>query len=296
MPNTTSTGKDLFTAEQVGQIFDKVKGHSAIAALSAQNPIPFSGTDMFVFSMDGEAALVGEAAQKPAGEAELQPVSVKPVKVVYQHRITDEFKYMAEEKALPYLQAFMDGFTKKIARAIDIMAFHGVNPATKETSTLISSYFDKDVTQTVTFDEANADDNIQAAVSKIVEKDGETNGIAMAPAFASAIGSIKDKTDSKVSLYPEYRFGGNPGKFCGINADVNSTVGFSGNDVAIVGDFQSALKWGYASDVQTEMIEYGNPDGQGDLKAQNQVCLRAEAYIGWGILDPASFVRIELSK
>ena len=29
-----------------------------------------------------------------------------------------------------------------------------------------------------------------------------------------------------------------------------------------------------------------------DLKAYNQVCLRAETYIGWGILDAAAFARI----
>lgn len=41
-----------------------------------------------------------------------------------------------------------------------------------------------------------------------------------------------------------------------------------------------------------EVIEYGDPDGQGDLKKTNQIVLRAEAYIGWGILDNASFKKI----
>ena len=38
-----------------------------------------------------------------------------------------------------------------------------------------------------------------------------------------------------------------------------------------------------------EVIEYGDPDGAGDLKRYNQVYLRAEAYIGWAILDPSAF-------
>ena len=42
-----------------------------------------------------------------------------------------------------------------------------------------------------------------------------------------------------------------------------------------------------------EVIEYGNPDGGSyDLKQANQVLLRTEAYIGWGILDPKAFARI----
>ena len=41
-------------------------------------------------------------------------------------------------------------------------------------------------------------------------------------------------------------------------------------------------------------MEYGDPDNTGkDLKGYNQVYLRLEAYIGWGILDPDAFARIE---
>ena len=40
-----------------------------------------------------------------------------------------------------------------------------------------------------------------------------------------------------------------------------------------------------------EVIEYGNPDNSdaGDLKGHNQVYLRGEAYIGWGIPDKDAF-------
>ena len=42
--------------------------------------------------------------------------------------------------------------------------------------------------------------------------------------------------------------------------------------------------------IPLEIIKYGDPDGAGrDLKRYNEVCLRAEAYIGWGILDAAAF-------
>ena len=60
----------------------------------------------------------------------------------------------------------------------------------------------------------------------------------------------------------------------------------------IIGDFQNAFKWGYSENIPMEIIEYGDPDGQGDLKRKNQVVLRAEAYIGFGILDAKSFCRI----
>ena len=75
-----------------------------------------------------------------------------------------------------------------------------------------------------------------------------------------------------------------------MGVDVNSTVSYNtATDMAIVGDFQNAFKWGYAEKIPLEIIEYGDPDGQGDLKRKNQIVLRSEAYIGWGILDAASF-------
>lgn len=62
--------------------------------------------------------------------------------------------------------------------------------------------------------------------------------------------------------------------------------------IAYVGDFENAFKWGYADQIPMEVIEYGDPDGQGDLKRTNEVLLRAEAWIGWAILDKGAFSRI----
>ena len=83
-----------------------------------------------------------------------------------------------------------------------------------------------------------------------------------------------------------------------MKSDVNSTLevqgtGVTTKDHVIVGDFANAFKWGYAKDIPLEVIEYGDPDGLGDLKRTNEVVLRAEAYIGWGILDAASFARVK---
>ena len=297
MANTTTSvpgNKVLFSPELVAEMFNKVKGHSALAKLCATKPMPFSGIDMFTFSMDGEAAIVGEGAAKPAGEAAWGKVTIAPIKFVYQHRVTDEFVNLAKEKQLPYLQAFADGFAKKIARALDIAGFHGVNPADgKESSIVGSNCFDKAVTNTIDFDDTTPpDDTIDAASAVIIAEDGTVSGVAMSPAFGSALGAMK-VLDSRLPVYPEYRFGGNPGSFAGMAADVNNTVAFGGsNDLAIVGDFVGAFRWGYADNIPLEIIPYGDPDGLGDLKHSNQIVLRSEAYIGWGILDAKSFARI----
>lgn len=294
---TITTSGTLFKPELVREIFSKVKGHSALAKLCGNTPIPFAGIDTFVFTMDGEACIVGEGENKPAGDAALSTITIKPIKFVYQHRVTDEFLKMSEEKQLPYLAAMADGFAKKIARALDISAFHGVNPYDGTASATIgTNHFDAAVSQTVTYTQATPDDDVDAAIGLIQAADGDVNGIAMSPVFGAALGAMKNGTG--MPIYPEYRFGGNPEKFGGgLTSDINNTVTFGSSvDRAIVGDFANAFKWGYAENIPLEIIQFGDPDGLGDLKRKNQIVLRTEAYIGWGILNASSFARITASQ
>lgn len=289
---TITTSTELFPEQLVSDVFNRVSGHSSLAKLGAQTPIRFAGTQQFVFSMDGEASIVGEGEDKPAGNAGWAPVSITPIKFVYQHRLTDEFIHMAEEAQIPYLQQFTEGFATKIARALDIAAFHGIDPASKAAvASLAAKNFDSLLAgKTVAYTQATPDDNIDTAVQQIVGANRVVNGIAMSYPFGAAMGAMKDETGSNRSLYPEFRFGQSPAAFSGMTIDVNDTVNYNtADDYAIVGDFRNAFRWGYASDIPMEIIEYGDPDGQGDLKRKNQIVLRAEAYIGWGILDAESF-------
>ena len=285
---TTSEGK--FNSSLTNEIFNKVKGHSSLIKLSRSMPVKFAGTDIFTFSLDSEVSIVGEGSQKPAGNATFASVKVKPLKIIYQHRVTDEFMKMSEEEALPILAGFSDGFSKKIASGFDIMGMHGVNPATLEASLAIgTNHLDNSNIAEV---ELGTGYNPESALTDAVALlgDYEATGYALSKAFAAKLGSLKE---NGVSLYPEYKLGGNPGQLNGTPADVNSTV-TKGNtdDLAFVGDFANAFRWGFAENVKFEVIEFGDPDGQGDLKRTNEIVIRAEAYIGWAILDNSAFVRI----
>ena len=59
MATKTAAGTS-FPTELVNEMFDAVQGHSALAKLSAQKPIPFNGETVFTFSLGGEASIVGE--------------------------------------------------------------------------------------------------------------------------------------------------------------------------------------------------------------------------------------------
>ena len=289
MGNVQTMGT-MFPAECVSQVFNAVRGKSSLAALCEQIPVAFTGSDLFTFQMDNEVALIGEGEQKGHGGIAVAPAKVVPVKIEYGARVTDEFMTASEEKKLEILKAFNEGFAAKAARGLDIMAMHGVNPRSGEASNLIKYYFDKNTTNVVTYDAASCDDNVDDAVAKIGDYD--VTGIAMAKSFASAMGKLEGPNGAK--LYPELKWGGQPKSVNGVPTSVNSTVSFSGSkDMAIVGDFANMFKWGYAKDVNMTVIPYGDPDNTGkDLAGHNQVYIRAEAYIGWAILDDKAFSRV----
>ena len=94
-------------------------------------------------------------------------------------------------------------------------------------------------------------------------------------------------------LYPEFAFGGKPTTLGESKLDINITVSKGGKDHGLVGDFENMFKWGFAKQIPLEVIEYGDPDNsEMDLKGYNQVYLRSEVYLGWGILDADSFARV----
>lgn len=294
--NAMKTGT-LFKPEVVKELISKVQGKSVLAKLSAQTPIPFNGVEQFIFNLEGNAQIVGEGEQKQAGKAKITSKVIKPLKFVYQARITDEFKYASEEKQMNFLSAYMDGFAKKIAEAFDLAALHGLEPKTMtDASFRATNSFDGLITgNIVNYDEAHIDDNIDTAVQTIVAKGGEVTGIALSPTAGQNLAKIKV---NGVVQYPEFRFGQNPDSFYGMKSDINKNLTVTGGtaetDHAIVGDFQNRFKWGYAENIPMEIIEFGDPDGAGrDLKAYNEICLRAEAFIGWGILDEDAFARVK---
>lgn len=287
----------LYSPELVTDLISKVQGTSVLAKLSKQVPIPFAGIEQFVFNLEGNAQIVGEGDKKDAGQSSMTSKVIKPLKFVYQARMTDEFKHASEEKQIAYLQAFNDGFAKIIARSFDIAAIHGLEPKSMaDASFKTDNSFDGVITgNVVTFNAGTIDDNIDAAVAQISAKGGEVTGLALSPAAGQALAKIKV---NGVVQYPEFRFGQNPDSFYGMPSDVNknmtTTGGTAKKDHAIVGDFQNRFKWGYAENIPLEIIEYGDPDQTGrDLKAYNEICLRTEVYIGWGILDADAFARVE---
>ena len=292
----TLTKGTLFPPQLTNQLFNLVRGKSSLARLSQQAPIPFNGESVFTFSLDTEVDLVAENGAKSNGGATIATVSMQPVKVEYGMRVSDEFRFASEEIQLQYLTAFAEGFANKVARGLDIMAFHGVNPRSRnEAAALNDKNFDDLITQTVTYDATKPQDNVEAAIALVQGNEHDVTGMAMAPAFKAALANLKTASGYNTPLFPELGWGNDVQAINGLPVDSNSTVNFNSNaDRAIVGNFADFFKWGIARQIPIEVIEYGNPDNSdlGDLKGHNQVYIRGEAYLGWAILVPNAFARI----
>lgn len=290
LSTVTATG-NLFPEVLVADLISKVKGRSSLAVLSQQTPIPFNGSKEFVFSMDSEIDIVAENGKKTPGGLKLEPYIVRPIKVEYGARVSDEFLYASEEARVSILQAFNDGFAKKLAKGLDWMAMHGINPRTGTASEVIgTNHFDGKVTQTAQFNAADPEAAIEAAVALVQAAEGDVNGLIMSTVVSSALAKIKV---NGVKQYPSLAWGANPGELNGLRAEVNNTVAKGDTDVALLGDFANGFKWGYAKEIIFDMIKYGDPDNTGkDLRGYNQVYLRAESFLGWSVLLPEHFARI----
>ncbi len=290
----------LFPAELVPGFIQKTTGASALAKLCGATPIAFNGQKEFTFSMDKEVDIVAENGAKTKGGVSVNPITIVPLKIEYGARVSDEFLYASEDAQMDILAAFADGFAKKVAKGLDLMAFHGINPRTGTASSVIgTNHFDSQITQTVEHTASDKPDaSVEAAIALVQDAERDVSGMVLSPSFKSALAA--QTTTDGAKLYPQLAWGANPGEVNGLRVESTSNLSANANlDRALVGDFANCFKWGYAKEIPIEVIQYGNPDNDadlGDLKGHNQVYLRGEAYIGWGVLDPTAFAFIKADK
>lgn len=294
MANVLQKG-NLFPPELVKGMINQVKGASVLAQLTGSTPIAFNGQTEFTFNMDNEVAIVAEGGKKPAQSGSIGTRTITPLKVVYTMRVSDEFMVEDEEYQLGVLEAFGEGFARKLAKGFDLMAIHGINPFEDAASSVIgNNCFDKAGVNTVTNEGSETMDAlIEKAIAAVQDAEFDVTGMAMAPSVRSALASMTFDNGQKV--YPQLAWGSNPGIINGMPVQVSSNVSHKATDGTakdqfLVGDFANQFRWGYARQMPIEVIQYGDPDNTGnDLKGHNQVALRGEAYLGWAIFDKKAF-------
>lgn len=275
-------------------IFEKAQKGSTLAQLSGARPQKFGKQQVFVLTAPPKAELVGEAAKKSPTPASYSSKTVNPFKLQVTMRFSQEVQWADEDTQIGVLQDLASNAGIALGRALDLVGIHKINPLTGTVSELVKEGL-IDTKQSTTLVGKKYDEAVEAAAGTVISAGYTPTGIAMDPALSFGLSTMRDTTGRKI--YPELGFGQNITNFVGMNAAVSDTVSAK-NEISvaskllgITGQFD-AFRWGVQRSIGAHLIEYGDPDGLGDLQRSNQVAIRAEIVYGIGIMDSNAFAKI----
>ena len=292
---TFATGSLTIPKQKLAPWLGAIKSGSAVAELSAQTPMTFGEGESWTFDI-GEAEYVAEGGQK--GASTITPTSkpVKPFKFHKTLRFNEEVMWANEDRQLEVIDEILALVQPALSRALDFGVFHEINP----TGGAVVAAMNGGLTDTTNLVEYAAADkpyvSLDAADGLVLADGFVPRDIALAPAYASKFSALRG-TNSEQKLYPNFRLGVETSELDGHRASVSNTVSGTGviavdtKVLGFVGDF-SAIRWGVQKSIGLKVIEYGDPDGSGDLQRNNQVAFRAEVVYGWGIANLNAFAKI----
>lgn len=290
------TSNFVLPQEVAKGIWEKAQTESVLARLSGAEPQKFGTVNVMTLTAAPKAELVGESVQKSPTPTTYGNKTVVPCKLQVTMRVSNEVQYADEDYQLGVLNDMKKNAGVALGRALDLVGIHKINPLT---GTVASSIVEgiTDTTNSATVASAKYDEAIEAAAGLVIADGYTPTGVAMDPVLSFGLGTQRDGVERK--LYPEIGFGKNVSSFLGLDAAVGDTVSgkqeipsaSATNILGIVGQFD-AFRWGIQRDIRAHLIEFGDPDGLGDLQRLNQVAIRAEIVYGIGIMDLAAFAKV----
>lgn len=275
-------------------IFEKAQKGSTLAQLSGARPQKFGKQQVWVLTAPPKAEIVGEAQEKSPTPTTYGTKTINPFKLQVTMRFSQEVQWADEDVQIGVLQDLASNAGIALGRALDLVGIHKINPLTGTASSLVTEGL-IDTAQAVTLAESKYDEAIEAAAGMVISAGYTPAGIAMDPTLSFGLSTMRDTTGRKI--YPEIGFGQNLTNFMGMNAAISDTISAKNEIktpsslIGIVGQFD-AFRWGVQRSIGAHLIEYGDPDGLGDLQRKNQIAIRAEIVYGIGIMDSKAFVKI----
>jgi len=281
-------------------MFSKAQTGSAVAALSGAEPQKFGQVTHMTLTGRPRAELVGEGADKSSTNATFGTKVVTPHKFQVTMRFNEEVQWADEDYQLGVLETLAAEGGEALARALDLGVFHGINPlAGTAAASIVAGDRIGTTTNSVEITTATLttpDTVIEQAAGLVIADGYIPSGIAFDPTYSWTVATARYSDGRK--KYPELGFGTNITSFEGLQAYSSTTVSglpeasANSNIKAIVGQW-NLLRWGVQRRIPVELIRFGDPDGQGDLKRKNQIALRLEVVYGWGIMDLDGFATVK---
>jgi HK97 family phage major capsid protein len=287
---TSTDAKVLMPRTIAAGMITDAQTTSVVARLSGREPQRFGEIDYIVFNDFPKAEFVEEGANKSSTGASFGAVTAKPHKAQVTMRFTEEVQWMDEDYQLGILSEVASQGTIALSRALDLGLIHRINPLTGTVITGWTNYLDA-TTNRVVVGTADADADLRSAVGLLVtaEPSVSVNGAAFDPKFSWSLANLQEINGGQptgMPRYPALGFGTDVQAFMGLPVAQGDTVSATTEATdtgvrAIVGDWANGIRWGVQRDFPVEIIRYGNPDDQGDLKRTNEIALRMEIVYGW---------------
>ena len=283
----------------------KVKDGSTIAALSPREGKLFQDENYLIFDGAAEAEVVAEGAAKGDYNQPAPPVVANRATIQTTTRVSKQLKWADEDDQLEIVDAIQTDQSEAMARAIDYLTYHAVNPKSGEVLSNYTALSAAEGVNNVYLGATLAASTDKQAIESIdnlaeaVNDDYDVNGFALAKTYANRLRKLRI-SGTGGRQFPEIPLSLKVGNIEGVPAACSGTVNGRlvknagtpvtyGTDIlGIMGNF-ALIRWGFVRDIMAEVIEYGDPDGKGDLKRYNQIAFRTEAVLAWAILDPAAF-------
>ena len=292
MPILATTGIDLPKNIAAGMWSKAVTG-SAVASLTGAEPQQFGTVDYMTFTTPPRAEYVGEGVAKGTSGTGFSNKVATPHKAHVTMRFNEEVQWADDEYQLGVLTTLADAGALALARALDLGVFHGINPLSGAAiaSIVVGDRINTTTNRTEVTTAANADTEFETAAGLLIANGYTPNGVAFDPKFSWWLATAR-YTDGR-KKFPELGLGTGISAFQGLKAATSTTVSGLPEAAdtklrAMIGDW-SALRWGVQKKVPVELIRFGDPDGQGDLKRQNQIAMRLEIVYGWAVMDLLAF-------
>lgn len=308
----------------------------AIARISNSTPIDLIGTQMQTIDFSGEMGIFGEGAadatdaenKKTSNNATNGVVTINPITFYISYRFPKKFlqlfgvdgaynptdatfragspqTMLQSILAQPYQAGILDQYrtyvNRAISRALDFAPIFGVNPATKDASTVArTNGYVLERAGNIDYTPgtgAEATTAFKQAVRQVAAQgDASAQGVTTS-SYLAAIGDGLTSIGTPTQYAADVPLIGNMVNIGGVTLAASTTVSDTGAATgsgqltgkvldAVIGDFANRFVWGATPLSGIEVFDSGNPDGatEGDLGAVNKVMLRTEVAIGWGFI------------
>jgi len=293
------TGSLTIPKQKLDPWLGKIGNGSAVATLSTPTPMTFGEGEAWSFDI-GEAEYVPEGGAKGASTVTPSSKGMKPFKFHKTLRFSEEVLWADEDRQLEVVDQILALVQPALSRALDYGVFHEINP----TGGALVAAMNGGLTDTTNLVEyvgtgAGAQKpyvSLDAADALVLADGFMPRDIALSSTYASKFSGLRG-VNSEQKLYPDFRLGTEVSELDGHRASVSNTVSGAGviavdtKVLGFVGNFDT-IRWGIQKQIGLELIKYGDPDGGGDLKRQNEVAFRAEVVYGWGIADLNAIAKI----